>query len=111
MGLSASTPIDPEKMAAIEQKVEEIIANNKVAVFSKSYCPYCRRAKETLKALTEFFVIELDQVEDGDAIQEYLARKTGQRTVPNIFINQQHIGGCDDLLQAKASGKLQKLLA
>lgn len=38
MGLSASTPIDPEKMAAIEQKVEEIIANNKVAVFSKSYC-------------------------------------------------------------------------
>jgi glutaredoxin 3 len=128
-------------MAAIEQKVEEIIANNKVAVFSKSYCrkypmraliysvptsltlnhciiphhsrplAYCRRAKETLKALTEFFVIELDQVEDGDAIQEYLAKKTGQRTVPNIFINQQHIGGCDDLLQAKASGKLQKLLA
>jgi hypothetical protein len=38
MGLSASTPIDPEKMAAIQQKVEEIIANNKVAVFSKSYC-------------------------------------------------------------------------
>ncbi|GAB5589796.1 Glutaredoxin [Umbelopsis nana] len=110
MGLSAST-LSPEQMAAVQQKVEEIIANNKVAVFSKSYCPYCRRAKETLKALTEFFVIELDEVEDGDAIQDYLAQKTGQRTVPNIFIKQQHIGGCDDLLRIKASGQLQKLLA
>jgi glutaredoxin 3 len=61
--------------------------------------------------LTEFFVIELDEVEDGDAIQAYLAQKTGQRTVPNIFIKQQHIGGCDDLLRIKASGQLQKLLA
>jgi len=60
--------------------------------------------------LTDFFAIELDQVDDGAAIQEYLTQKTGQRTVPNIFINQQHIGGCDDLLQAKSSGKLQKLL-
>lgn len=61
--------------------------------------------------MTEFFVIELDEVEDGDAIQDYLAQKTGQRTVPNIFIKQQHIGGCDDLLRIKASGQLQKLLA
>jgi glutaredoxin 3 len=47
---------------------------------------------------------------NGAAIQQYLAEKTGQRTVPNIFINQKHIGGCDDLLAAKANGSLQKLL-
>ncbi|KAG2181235.1 hypothetical protein INT43_008818, partial [Umbelopsis isabellina] len=116
MGLSASKPT-PEQMSAVASKVEEIIANNKVAVFSKSYCrevtnpvAYCRRAKEALKGLTEFFSIELDEVDDGSAIQEYLAQKTGKRTVPNIFVNKQHIGGCDDLLQAKSSGQLQKLL-
>ncbi|KAH8553074.1 thioredoxin-like protein [Umbelopsis sp. PMI_123] len=98
-------------MAVIQQKVEDIINNNKVAIFSKSYCPYCRRAKEALKGLAEYFSIELDQVEDGAAIQEYLSQKTGQRTVPNIFINQKHIGGSDDLLSLKASGELQKLLA
>ncbi|KAI8575959.1 hypothetical protein K450DRAFT_179999 [Umbelopsis ramanniana AG] len=99
-------------MSAVKSKVEEIIANNKVAVFSKSYCPYCRRAKEALKSITsEFFVIELDEADDGAAIQDYLQQKTGQRTVPNIFINQKHVGGCDDLLSLKSSGELQKLLA
>lgn len=58
----------------------------------------------------EFFVMELDKENNGSAIQQYLAEKTGQRTVPNIFINEQHIGGCDDLLSAKANGSLKKLL-
>ena len=48
---------------------------------------------------------------NGAAIQDYLQKKSGQRTVPNIFINQEHIGGCDDLFAAKSSGKLDKLLA
>lgn len=48
---------------------------------------------------------------NGAAIQDYLHQKTGQRTVPNIFINQKHIGGCDDLLAAERSGALQKALA
>ena len=48
---------------------------------------------------------------NGAAIQDYLQKKSGQRTVPNIFINEEHIGGCDDLFAAKSSGKLDKLLA
>lgn len=43
-------------------------------------------------------------------MQAYLQDKTGQRTVPNIFINQTHLGGCSDLLDAQKSGKLQKLI-
>lgn len=72
---------------------------------------YCVKAKAVLQEFgVEFFVMELDKEKNGSAIQQYLAEKTGQRTVPNIFINQQHIGGCDDLLATKANGSLKKLL-
>ncbi|CDH50081.1 glutaredoxin [Lichtheimia corymbifera JMRC:FSU:9682] len=98
-------------MVNVEQLVEDIIKNNKVAVFSKSYCPFCKRAKELLQSLgVEFFVIELDQDSNGGAIQAYLLKRSGQRTVPNIYINEQHVGGCDDLFAAQASGQLKKLL-
>ncbi|KAI7890530.1 glutaredoxin-1 [Mucor mucedo] len=98
-------------MAQVQELVEKIIESNKVVVFSKSYCPYCVKAKAVLKEFgVEFFVMELDKESNGSAVQQYLAEKTGQRTVPNIFINQQHIGGCDDLLAAKANGSLKKLL-
>lgn len=49
-------------------------------------------------------------IEHGAEIQDYLHEKTGQRTVPNIFVAQQHVGGSDDLQKAKDSGKLQTLL-
>ncbi|KAI8987487.1 glutaredoxin [Mycotypha africana] len=99
-------------MANVQQIVEDIIANNKVVVFSKSYCPYCRKAKEILKqnGCKDFFVIELDVDDNGAAIQDYLMEKTGQRTVPNIFINQKHIGGCDSLSGLDRQGELKKLL-
>ncbi|ORZ39524.1 thioredoxin-like protein, partial [Catenaria anguillulae PL171] len=97
--------------AKIAQRVSQIIAENGVAVFSKSYCPYCIKAKDTLKALNQpFYALELDQIDDGSAIQNHLAELTGQRTVPNIFIKGKHIGGCSDLLDLKAKGELAKLL-
>ena len=52
----------------------------------------------------------LTRVEDGGAIQEYLGRKTGQRTVPNVFIEQNHIGGNSDVQKIKNAGKLKDLL-
>ncbi|KAF9971491.1 glutaredoxin, partial [Actinomortierella ambigua] len=83
-----------------------------VVVFSKTYCPYCTRAKNALKELgVQMTVVELDEDNEGAAIQNYLQEKTGQRTVPNIFIGQEHVGGCDDLLKLKSSGELQKRLA
>ncbi|KAF2745255.1 glutaredoxin [Sporormia fimetaria CBS 119925] len=96
-------------MSATKTKVQSIIDENPVAVFSKSYCPYCRAAKQLLSENgAKFYAIELDQVDDGSAIQETLKDMTGQGTVPNIFINKVHIGGNSDL-QAK-KGELPKLL-
>ncbi|KAG0227593.1 Glutaredoxin-1 [Actinomortierella wolfii] len=104
--------LSPIEMSAIKDQVEKLIAENAVVVFSKTYCPYCTRAKNALKEFNvEVTVVELDVEENGAAIQAYLLEKTGQRTVPNIFISQQHIGGCDDLLKLKSSGKLKDLLA
>ncbi|KAI9490432.1 glutaredoxin-1 [Zychaea mexicana] len=107
-----SKPLTPEEMATVEQFVEDLIKNNKVVMFSKSYCPFCERAKKLLQKLgQDFFAMELDKDANGAAIQDYLQKKTGQRTVPNVFINEEHIGGCDDLFAAESSGKLKQLLS
>ncbi|XP_045390223.1 thioredoxin reductase 3 isoform X3 [Lemur catta] len=55
-------------------------------------------------------VLELDQVDDGPGVQEVLSEITNQKTVPNIFVNKVHVGGCDRTFQAHQSGLLQKLL-
>ncbi|KAJ3021596.1 Glutaredoxin-1 [Thoreauomyces humboldtii] len=92
--------------------VESAIKGNKVAVFSKSYCPYCKKAKALLASLNiAFEAYELDQISEGADMQAYLKEKSGQNTVPNIFVNGQHLGGSDDLHAANSNGKLQKLLA
>ncbi|MCJ1466113.1 hypothetical protein MMC07_004732 [Pseudocyphellaria aurata] len=89
--------------AAARTKAQGIIDDNAVAVFSKSYCPYCRATKELLTSQgAKFFTIELDQVDDGAAIQDALEEISNQRSVPNIYIQQKHIGGNSDL-QARKS--------
>ncbi|CAG8933159.1 unnamed protein product [Penicillium salamii] len=91
-------------------KVQKIINDNGVVVFSKSRCPYCSDTKSTLRSLdTEFQVLELDQMTDGGDIQAALQQLTKQRTVPNIFINKKHIGGNSDL-QKLSTGQLKGLL-
>ncbi|KAF2716640.1 putative P450 monooxygenase [Polychaeton citri CBS 116435] len=88
---------------AAKAKAQGIIDDNSVAVFSKSYCPYCKATKSLLSELgAKYYAIELDQVDDGAAIQDALEDITSQRSVPNIFIAQKHIGGNSDL-QAKKS--------
>ncbi|KAJ3818410.1 thioredoxin-like protein, partial [Lentinula raphanica] len=66
------------------------IDENTITIFSKSWCPYCKASKglfqrEFPDVPTKIF--ELDQMEEGAEIQAYLAKKTGQRTVPNIFVS------------------------
>ncbi|KAF8167225.1 thioredoxin-like protein [Crassisporium funariophilum] len=111
---SSSNP-SPAQIQRMDTKqfVEATIADNKVAIFSKSYCPYCKRVKELFK--TQFpdvkpTVYELDERDDGSDIQEYLYQKTGQRTVPSVFVAQQHIGGSDDTASMLKSGKLAGLV-
>jgi glutaredoxin 3 len=85
-------------MSAAKTKAQSIIDDNAVAVFSKSYCPFCKATKSLLSELgAKYYSIELDQVDDGAAIQDALEEISGQRSVPNIYIAQKHIGGNSDL--------------
>lgn len=87
--------------------VEQRIKDNKVMVFSKTTCPFCTKIKNLFDSLGfKYEVLELDQLAEGPAIQAALAEKSGQRTVPNVFINGDHIGGCDDTLRLHADNTL-----
>ncbi|KAF5312111.1 hypothetical protein D9619_002434 [Psilocybe cf. subviscida] len=112
---SSSTPsaYQLRKMSA-KDFVESTIADNKVVIFSKSWCPYCKKTKalfaEKFKDVTPL-ILELDERDDGSDIQNYLLSKTEQSSVPNVFVSQQHVGGNDDTQAAFKSGKLQELIA
>ncbi|XP_030458791.1 glutaredoxin-C4 [Syzygium oleosum] len=91
--------------------VKKTISSHQIVIFSKSYCPYCRRAKAVFKELNQTpHVVELDERDDGWKIQDALSQRIGRRTVPQVFINGKHIGGSDDTVEAYESGELSKLL-
>lgn len=95
----------------IRMKIKELIDSNQVLVFSKSFCPYCVKVKDLFKELNvKCIALELDLMEDGTNYQDLLHEITGQKTVPNVFINKKHIGGCDNTMKAHSDGVLQKLL-
>merc|ERR1719427_541525 len=87
--------------------IEDSITNNNVIIFSKTTCPICRQIKLLFDSLgIEYSALELDLLENGQEIQDGLQEKTGQRTVPNIFINGEHIGGADDTKKLHAEEQL-----
>jgi len=95
----------------IATRVEKLIAENKVMIFSKSYCPYCAKAKTLYSNLhVEYYAVELDVDRHGMQIQHYLLKRTNQRTVPNIFINHKHFGGADKSIEYFHTGQLYTLL-
>ena len=81
----------------------------KIIIYKKTYCPYCVKAKALLdKKKVQYEEIDITHKED---LHTALIEKTGgQRTVPQIFINDKHIGGCDDLYSLEKEGKLDGLL-
>ncbi|EEF34694.1 glutaredoxin-C4 [Ricinus communis] len=91
--------------------VKKTISSHKIVIFSKSYCPYCKRAKAVFKQLNQIpHVVELDERDDGQNIQDALSKIVGRRTVPQVFIDGKHIGGSDDTVEAYESGELADLL-
>ncbi|KAF8273831.1 thioredoxin-like protein [Lactarius quietus] len=111
---SSSSP-SPRQLKEMVAKdfVSQTIAQNRVVIFSKSYCPYCTRAKDLFATVfpdVEVKVLELDTRDDGSEIQGYLLQLTEQRTVPNIFINQKHIGGNDNLQALQKTDGVRALL-
>ena len=109
--ISLSQIVRPKPGQPPEPFVNELIKDNKVVIFSKTTCPFCTKVKELFKSLNESFtIVELDQIEAGPCIRDYLFEKTGQKTVPNVYVAGVHLGGCDNTLSAHAEGRLAKLL-
>ncbi|KAJ0042920.1 hypothetical protein Pint_18003 [Pistacia integerrima] len=75
-------------------KDKEIVTSFPVVMFSKTYCGYCRRAKELLTQLGP----------------NLMRKRVGQRAVPNVFIGGKHFGGCDALIQKHQEGTVVALL-
>ncbi|HZP45462.1 MAG TPA: glutaredoxin 3 [Candidatus Binataceae bacterium] len=82
----------------------------KVEVYTTPYCPFCVRAKALLKSKGVPFV-EIDVSDDPQLRAEMTKRAGGRYTVPEIFINDKIIGGCDELYSLERAGKLDALLA
>jgi glutaredoxin 3 len=81
----------------------------RITVYTTPICPYCARAKALLKKKGAEFE-EIDVYMDSDLRAE-MEEKSGRRTVPQIFIGDTHVGGCDDLYALEARGGLDPLLA
>lgn len=79
-----------------------------ITIYTTTYCPYCVRAKDLfLRKGVKFTEVSAED----DAVREaMIAKAGGRRTVPQIFINEKHIGGCDDLYALDKAGKLDALL-
>ena len=82
---------------------------SKVEIYTWQYCPFCIRAKSLLKKKNvNFTESKIDGDEDARALM--IERADGRRTLPQIFINNEGIGGCDDLYKLENENKLNELL-
>lgn len=80
-----------------------------VIIYSSDWCPYCSRAKQLLAGKGVAF--EEIRVDGKPDIRVEMAQKAGRTSVPQIWIGEQHVGGCDDLYALERAGKLDALLA
>jgi GrxC family glutaredoxin len=83
--------------------------NKKIIIYTKSYCPYCVKAKQLLTNKKVDFT-EVDITDNQGLIEEMLLKSAGRKTVPQIFIDEFHVGGCDDLYALNDKGELDKRL-
>ncbi|MDQ6993429.1 MAG: glutaredoxin 3 [Mariprofundus sp.] len=83
---------------------------NKVEIYSGDYCPYCVRAKSLLKKKGVEFT-EYNVKKELARRDEMLTRTNGARTIPQVFIGDRHVGGCDELYALEKSGELDNWLA
>ncbi|KAJ8978877.1 hypothetical protein NQ317_008492 [Molorchus minor] len=94
MGIFSSKRMAVDLSSPKATLVKDLIKSDKIVIFSKSYCPYCKLAKEVFNKLQEkYTAIELDSRDDGEDIQSILGEITGARTVPRVFIKENCVGG------------------
>ena len=80
-----------------------------ITIYTTPICPYCVRAKALLKKKGAAFE-EIDVFMDADAREEMESRAQGARTVPQIFVGDRYVGGCDELYALESRGELDPLL-
>ena len=80
-----------------------------IQIYTSPLCGYCHAAKRLLQSKSVEFV-EIDLANEPDRREEMVQRANGGRTVPQIFIDENHVGGCDDLYALERVGKLDLLL-
>ncbi|KAL3435297.1 thioredoxin-like protein [Aspergillus tetrazonus] len=86
----------------VKAELNDMLKRSPIVIFSKSYCPFSRKAKTVLLEKYSIapapFVVELDQHPLGPQLQSLLGENTGRRTVPNVLVNGRSIGGGDDIV-------------
>lgn len=80
-----------------------------IVIYSSQYCPFCFRAKAILQQKGVPFT-ELN-VDGNHQLRQEMMQKSGRHTVPQIWIGDRHVGGCDDLMALNASGELDRVLS
>ncbi|KAI7851797.1 thioredoxin-like protein [Circinella umbellata] len=98
---------------SLESEIESILRAHPLTVFSKTYCPYSRKAKEILNEYPlkiPYYVVEVDLRNDAMEIKKLLGEHTQLDTFPNIFINGGSIGGASELSRLDKSGRLEEIL-
>jgi glutaredoxin 3 len=80
-----------------------------VKMYTTAVCPYCIRAKQVLKAKGVEQIEEI-RIDLDPAQRDHMMQITGRRTVPQIYVGDTHVGGCDDLMALDAKGGLVPLL-
>jgi glutaredoxin 3 len=96
----------------IEQPLSEPDAERampQVEIYTTMFCPYCARARALLKRKGVDYT-EIDIIEEPQRRDEMIRRAGGRTTVPQIFIDGEHIGGCDDMVALDGAGKLDPKL-
>jgi glutaredoxin 3 len=102
--------------ASVKARIDGLVDDNPVLMFSFTTCPFCIKAKQVLDDLgAKYTVIELDVDPDGKAIRAEMAGLVGRTSVPAIWISGQFVGGCNDgpmggIVSLKGSGKLEGML-
>ena len=79
-----------------------------ITMYLSDWCPYCQRAKGLLERKAA--VIHEINVDDDAKFREEMIARSNRRTVPQIFIGDKHVGGCDDLFDLDRSGELDRLI-
>ncbi|CAJ1951176.1 unnamed protein product [Cylindrotheca closterium] len=117
----AQTQTEPEEERLLEGDdcnltekdcITRLVNKYPVVVFSKPWCPFCRKALEALAiaGLSKPYVVDLSQYPNAREIQSTYASMTGRRTVPNVFVGGTSIGGGDETVALQSAGKLRPLL-